>query len=298
MTVGSYPTLVKALKIRSIGVGGDSALHVSSEGVHVGPDRKGPSLAACKEFGGAGCEVGATRGSELPPEMLGRTCAPALTDVLNTMGLSEFGDVRASRSGIERLCAQRNHEPEELCERAARFAADKIRSAVDDLLAEINEKPVYTISELLEGKKVEPKRAYVMGGPAAAMAGLLENALGMEVIVPEHFAVANAIGAALTRTTMDLELFADTRKRRLIVPSLDHEVEIERNYDLEEAKKDAVRLLKERLERLGVTDGPEPEITDEGSFNMVEGFRTVGRNIRVKCQIRPSAEKLSPKSNE
>ena len=293
MTVGSYPTLVKALKIRSIGVGGDSALHVRGDEVYVGPDRKGPSMASCDAFGGMSCEI--KNGPDgTPAELYGRMCAPALTDVLNYLGLSDFGDVHASRSGIERLVAQGERDPEELCSRAAEFAAEKIRRSVEDLLDEINEKPVYTITELLEGKKVAPRRVYVMGGPAAAMAGLLRDALGMEVVVPDHFSVANAIGAALTRTTMEIELFADTQKRRMIIPALGHETEIARNYDLEQAKEDAVRLLKTRMADLGVS-GPEPEITGEGSFNMVEGFRTVGRNIRVKCQIRPSAEKLSPK---
>jgi hypothetical protein len=253
-------------------------------------------MASCDTFGGTSCEI--KNGPDgMPAELYGRMCAPALTDVLNYLGLSEFGDVQASRSGIERLVAHGGSDPEELCGKAAEFAAEKIRQAVEDLLDEINEKPVYTITELLEGKKVAPRRVYVMGGPAEAMSGLLRDALGIEVVVPDHFSVANAIGAALTRTTMEIELFADTQKRRMIVPALGHEAEIARNYDLDEAKKDALGLLKKRMQELGVS-GPEPEITGEGSFNMVEGFRTVGRNIRVKCQIRPSAEKLSLKRHE
>jgi N-methylhydantoinase A/oxoprolinase/acetone carboxylase beta subunit len=286
MTVGSYPTLVKALTIRSIGVGGDSALYVERDGVRVGPERKGPPLALCDVHGGTSCEIGSLPG-ETPSDRLGRVCAPALTDVLNYLGLSEFGDVEASRAGIKSLCGQTGQDAKALCDHAVEYAANKIRDAVEHLLWAINEKPVYTITELLEGKTIKPKRVYVMGGPAMALAGHLEKTLGLPVVVPGHYAVANAIGAALTRTTMDIELFADTQKRRMIVPAMDHVAEIPKSYNLEDATNDAVRLLQERLKELGVTDGFKPEITGQGSFNMVEGFRTVGRNIRVKCQVRP-----------
>lgn len=287
MSVGSFPTLVKALKIRSIGVGGDSALSVKAGGIFVGPERKGPPLAVCAEFGGKGIETGRPPGGPVAAEPSGAMCGPALTDVLNCAGLSRFGDVGASRAGVERLAASHGLDPEAFRNEALRIAAEKIREAVRELIDEINEKPVYTISELLEGKKVRPKKAYVMGGPAEAMAGLLEKALGLEVVTPPYFAVANAIGAALTRTTMDAELFADTQKGRMVVPALDYEAEISRNYDLEDARRDAKRLLEQRIRELGIALEAGPEITSEGSFNMVEGFRTVGRNIRVRCQVRP-----------
>jgi hypothetical protein len=206
---------------------------------------------------------------------------------LNLLGLSAFGEVQASVAGIKSLCGQTGQAPGDLCRSAVTYAAHKIRDAVEHLLWTINEKPVYTITELLEGKTIKPKRVYVMGGPAQALAGELEKVLGLPVAVPRHFAVANAIGAALTRTTMDIELFADTQKGRMFVPALGHEADIPKNYSLDDAERDAVELLNRRMRELGVSDGPTPEITGRGSFNMVEGFRTVGRNIRVKCQVRP-----------
>jgi N-methylhydantoinase A/oxoprolinase/acetone carboxylase beta subunit len=281
MVLGSYPTLVKALRIRSIGVGGDSVLRVSRQGVQVGPERQGPALA--------NCETAAGRGGE---------CGPALTDALNVLGHSAFGNVEASRSGIDLLAEGSGLSGEEVSRLAVEGAVENIRRAVEDLLFEINEKPVYTISELLEGEKVAPDRVYVMGGPAEALAGRLENALGLETLVPRHFAVANAVGAAMTRVTVDLELIADTGKGELLVPALDLRREVPRNYDLEKAEAEALEILRERLEQIGAEEGLEPEIVDSSSFNMVEGFRTTGRNIRVRCQIRPSVRLLSPKSNE
>jgi hypothetical protein len=127
-----------------------------------------------------------------------------------------------------------------------------------------------------------------MGGPAQVMKMPIFRCFHLSTEVPADFAVANAIGAALTRSTWDLELFADTEKNMLFIPSLSHRQNIPRTYSLEEAKKDAVNHLLAHLGGLGVVlDNSEAQITQAVSFNMVDGQSTVGRNIRVKCQIKP-----------
>ena len=269
--VGSYPTLVRALKIKSIGIGGDSSLHVSGRRVTVGPDRQGPCLASGQA---------------------GPGCPPTLTDALNYLKIADFGDPANSQRGIRRLAERNGSEADKLAGQALDYAVSQIREAALDLVFDINEKPVYTIHELLEGKQIKPERVYVMGGPAKALAASLEKAFGLPVIVPEYYAVANAIGAALTRTTLDLELFADTQKKILFVPKLGIQEKIEKNYNIERAKDDARKYLTDHLRNLGVDlDGIEPDITEAESFNMVDGPVATGKNIRVKCQVRPGIVK-------
>lgn len=273
MTVGSYPTLVQALRVTSIGIGGDSAIHVSADNITVGPDRQGPSQAVCP----------------------GGDCPPALTDALNYLGMSSFGDVDASKKGIERLAALWDIKPQSLAQRAADFAISRIKTAVSDMLAAINEKPVYTIYEMLKGKRLNPTQIFAMGGPAEALQDALSRALGIAVTLPNHYPVANAIGAALTRTTLDVELFADTQKGKMFIPSLDIDRKVARNYSLDEAKHDAREALVTFLREQGITIDPsEPEITEAEAFNMVDGIVTTGRNIRVKCQLRPGVDGPRP----
>ncbi len=261
--VGSYPTLVRALKTRSIGVGGDSRLHVAAGAVRVGPERAGASMA-----------MGGTR--------------PTLIDALNFRGLAAVGDVAASARGIRELAGLWDLYPERLADDAIAEAVARIRAAVSDLVDEVNARPVYTIMELLQGKVVDPAAVYLMGGPAKVMQPLLAPALGKRVEVPDDFAVANAIGAALTRTTAELELFADTEKGVLFIPTLGVERKTGRGFDLERAKADARDALLEHLASLGVTGGEAAvEVVEASSFNMVGDYGTVGRNIRVKCQVRP-----------
>jgi N-methylhydantoinase A/oxoprolinase/acetone carboxylase beta subunit len=267
ISIDGRPTLVRALKARSIGVGGDSALRVISGEPHVGPDRAGPPMAN-----------GGQR--------------PTLTDALNVLGHSSFKNTEASRFGLLELAHGLGVDPDEAAKRFVRVAGERICRETTRFLAEINEKPVYTLHELLEGRSVAPRKLIVMGGPAEAMSTPLEECLKLKVAVPPHFEVANAVGAAMTRTTMGVELHADTPKGRLFIPSLGIVRPIARSYTLEEGIEDARSVLLGRLKELSIPmDSEDIQVTQASSFNMVEGFATLGRNIRVKCQTMPGVER-------
>lgn len=265
IAIGSHPTLVPALKVLSIGIGGDSAISVSeaSSTVRVGPNRLGPSVC-----------LGGER--------------PALTDALNVIGACAVGDTAASRAALNTLAAAHGLSTEAMARDAVDYAAATIHNATRDLIDEINSKPVYTIHELLEDKRVVPKKVYLMGGPANALKMELFQRFQLSTEVPEHYEVANAIGAALTRTTWELELFADTQRHVLFIPSLSYRENIHTSYDQRDAEKDAMNQLAMQLDSMGVFLRPEDaQITHASSFNMVEDMDLVGRNIRVKCQVRP-----------
>jgi len=261
--ISGNPTLVRALKSRSIGIGGDSALHIVNGQVRVGPRRFGPAMAE-----------GGSR--------------PTLTDALNTLGQANLGDIAASRRGLDQLASQTGTDGITLALDAVLAAVTSIRSAVGALVSSVNDKPVYTIYELLEGKRLRPETVYVMGGPAQALAGFLAEVFQEKVAVPDDYAVANAIGAALSRPTLSAELFADTQRGRMLIPGLDAEETIGASYDLSQAKKDATQYLRASLEDLH-TEDPDRliETVEAQSFNMVEDDALVGRSIRVKCQVRP-----------
>lgn len=265
--VGSYPTLVRALKTRSIGIGGDSKIIITRAGmVRVGPEREGPSMA---------------QGGE----------SPTLIDAMNYLKLADFRDRHASERGIERLARLWDMYPDKLARQAVDFAVNTIVQESRDMVSMLNERPVYTIYELLQGPQIEPRKAFVMGGPAAAFQPLLKDALKMRVETPPNFQVANAIGAALTRTTAELELFADTQKELLHVPSLSIEHPIPRNYNQQAAETDLKRLMVAYLDEMGLPGSRElkddVEIVESNAFNMVDLFGGAFRNIRVKAQLRP-----------
>ncbi len=263
ISIGSHPTLVTALKVRSIGIGGDSAISVVDGQIRVGPNRLGPSVC----FGGE---------------------RVTLTDALNVLELGAAGDVEASKTAMEAYGVDHSLTGKALAKGVVNHAVDVIERATRELIEAINAKPVYTIHELMEGKRVVPKKVYLMGGPAEAMKTPLLRRFQLSTEVPANFDVANAIGAALTRTTWELEVFADTQRHVMFIPSLSYRENIHTGYDQKDAEKDAVNQLTMQLDAMGVFLRPEDaRITHASCFNMVEGMGQVGKNIRVKCQVRP-----------
>jgi N-methylhydantoinase A/oxoprolinase/acetone carboxylase beta subunit len=263
IAIAGRPTLVRALRTRSIGVGGDSAITVSRESVRVGPRRLGPPMA----LGGP---------------------VPTLVDALNIQNVIAVGDPRASYQGFVAAAAPFGFDPDEVADAAILNAVNQIRSEVAAFVREITDRPVYTIFELLEDRQVRPSRVYVMGGPALALSALLQDAFTEEVVVPESFAVANAIGAALARPTFSVELFADTAAGRLTIPSLGVARTIADNYSPAAAEGEAGTRLRNYLASIGADMEEAPvETVELSSFSMVEGQTQIGHNIRVACQVRP-----------
>ncbi len=173
----------------------------------------------------------------------------------------------------------------------ARAILDKtvgiIADNVKQVLNEINNKPVYTIHELLEGKTVNPEKLYVVGGPSA-LAPDIAKLLGYPYKIPEHSEVANALGAALARTTAEITILADTEKRELIISEEGTVTKIPGDFTLADTISAGEKALSQRAEKLGAD--PQDlvmEVTEAQEFNMIKDFYTTGKNIRAKIQIKP-----------
>jgi len=139
---------------------------------------------------------------------------------------------------------------------------------------------------MIQGKVITPKKIYIIGGPAAALAEILKGEI--DIIVPENYNVANAIGAALARTTFETELFSDTGKEKMVIPNLGVEEKVSRRYSLSEAENDVVSYTKKYLESSGYKDEDlNIDIVESSSFRMIDDYYASGNDIRVKCQIRP-----------
>ena len=264
ISIDDRPTLVRAIHVESIGIGGDSLIRVEGEKVQVGPQRLGP----CMAMGGP---------------------APTLMDALNVLELVEFGRSRESVMGIEELAGRHGLTGQQLARHVVDTAVNAISTKIDNLIAQVNSKPVYTIQEILEDRPIRPARLIVIGGPAHIFRDLLQTRLGMEVVIPPLHGVANAIGAALTRSTAQLVLTADTTKGKVSVPRLEIFRTVPTSYTLGEAIAEAKSLLVGDLGQAGVRiSADDVQITQADSFNTVEDFYTTGRNIRVVAQIQPA----------
>ena len=271
--IGEYKTLVRAIYSMSIGLGGDSSIEIVDGKIKIGPERKGRPYA----YGGP-------------------VATP--TDAMIVLGL--IGDEEILRfaendnekakayASIENLGEQLNLSAEDMAKLILNTMGDMIKDKIDKLLHRINSQPVYTIEELLHGKKITPKLINIIGGPAKALSPILEEKFKLPCNYPKNYEVANAIGAALAKTTTEINMIVDTAKGMLSVPELKIYEKVSKNYTLDQARNKALVLVKDSALSLGAREEEiEAEIVEESSFNMVRGFFTSGQNIRIKAQVKP-----------
>jgi N-methylhydantoinase A/oxoprolinase/acetone carboxylase beta subunit len=261
--MGGYNTLVRALRTVSIGVGGDSWVRLENGHLKIGPERKGRALA----YGG--------------PE-------PTPTDALVTLDTVQGGQKQRALEGIHRLAEQLGKGAEETAKAIVEKSCSLIMEAVNALVDRVNQQPVYTIHELLEGRTIQPSGLIVIGGPAKEIAPWLQAVSGWQTRVPSEYEVANAIGAAVARTTCEVTVLADTSRGYVCAPEEGYLDRIGKEASKQEVVQIAFDLLRKKAHRLGADkDNLEMELLEDSEFNMVRGFYTVGRNIRVRAQIKP-----------
>ncbi len=255
-------TLIRGLYTKSIGVGGDSVIRIENGEIFIGPHRKGPAAALDGPF-------------------------PTPTDAMIVEGIVAFGDSRKAREAISRIAKKLRLGVEDTAHAIIDKMAVIISDQVRQILSQINNKPVYTIHELLEGKIIQPKILYVAGGPAAIAPFIAQN-LGYPYSIPEHSEVSNALGVALARTTAEITILADTERKELILCEEGCVESIPRNFSLADAIETGKKILREKAICMGAR--PEDiimEVTESQQFNMIRDFYTTGKNIRVKVQIKP-----------
>ncbi|AAM24356.1 N-methylhydantoinase A/oxoprolinase/acetone carboxylase beta subunit [Caldanaerobacter subterraneus subsp. tengcongensis MB4] len=268
--IGKYKTLIRAIYSVSIGLGGDSSICVRNGRIKIGPQREGVPYA----FGGP---------------------KPTPTDAMITLELIDENAFSLTQDNVKKayeamtlLGKELNLSAKDMAKLILSTMGDIIKNKVDELLHEINSRPVYTVKELLYGKKIKPKLINIIGGPSKVLAPVLEEKFNLPCYYPKNYSVANAVGAALARPTTEITMLVDTSKKTLSVPELGLYEKITGNYTLDKAKEKALELVKKSALSLGASiEEIEAEIVEESSFNMVRGFYTIGKNMRIKAQVKP-----------
>ena len=256
-------TLIRAIYSKSIGIGGDSSISYKDNTIKIGPQRKDKPMV----FGG----------KYLSP-----------TDAMAILGYIEVKDLSKAITAMQKLADKFNVDYKVMSKIILEEFARIIYKEVDKTINMINQKPVYTIEDLLEGYQLKPQFLRIIGGPAKILKPYLEEQFTLDAKFPKDYQIANAIGAALAKPTVAINLHADTERKILTVSEMNIYKNITANYNLEKAKKKALDLVEDYGKNL-YTDKVkmESEIIEANSFNMVKGYLGAFRNIRVQAQIKP-----------
>ncbi len=263
ISIGQHKTLIRAIYSVSIGIAGDSFVRVENNEIKIGPQRMGRPLA----FGG---------------EHLTPTDAMVILDKINA------DNPEQAQIAVDKIAEQLGLSRKATATKILTTMAQLIQQEVAGLLSKVNAQPVYTVKEILENKKIAPQFINVIGGPSKILAPFLQEQFKLPVKYPSRYEVANAIGAALAKPTLEINMHADTERGLLSVPEVGLYEPINKNYDLNMAEHRALAIVRDGAIKLGADpDNIAAEIVESNSFNMVKGYSSVSKNIRVRAQITP-----------
>ncbi|MCX6680411.1 MAG: hydantoinase/oxoprolinase family protein [Methanothrix sp.] len=260
--VGSLLTQVRAFAVKSVAIGGDSAVTVCGGSLTVGPHRDGPPLC----MGGNG---------------------PTPTDALRVLGLSQIGDAALAEKAMQIVAEGLGCTTKEAAQTVVDAVVDKIVFEINEMFREWEHEPAYRVWEILKKEKLSAQSVVGVGGGAPPLVPLVAARLGAAAIVPQYAPVANAIGAAVARPTLTLNLHIDTEKGEFSVAEDGLMGRVtDQKMTPDDAERLARRLLAERAALLGIGEyAGEAEVTYSEVFNMIRGWSTVGRLMDVRMEI-------------
>lgn len=277
VSIREYPSAVRSFAVTSVGIGGESVVRIVDGDVTVGPERVGPSLA----LGGA---------------------EPTLGDALIVLGYASYGDTTLAEQAMEVLANRLNTSAKDgttqiqqqltgamTASDMARLVVDKalqiIQRGIDEVVTAENKRPIYVVADIVNPDVFVPAQIVVVGGTAPSLGPSIGEYLNLPVTIPENAAVANAIGAALALSTIELTVHVDTKRRLLVIPELGIKQQTCTLKRVEQVVERAKEALSEEALRLGLGKDQDIEVISIEDFPVVEGWQSMERLITVKVQL-------------
>ena len=278
VSIREYPSAVRSFAVTSVGIGGESVVRLKDGDLTVGPERVGPSVA----LGGV---------------------EPTLGDALIVLSHANYGDFNLASRALQDLAdaiqatlrsnnVNTSNNQLTLIKTAsdvARLIVEKalqtIQYGINEVVKVENKRPIYVVADIVNPDVFVPEHIVVVGGTAPSLGPSIGEYLELPVTIPKNAAVANAIGAALALSTIELTVHVDTKRRLLVIPELGIK---QQNCTLKRAEQVVERAketLSEEAIRLGLDTAQEIEVISIEDFPVVEGWQSMERLITVKVQL-------------
>ena len=276
VSIREYPSAVRSFAVTSVGIGGESVVRFKNGNLTVGPERVGPSVA----LGGV---------------------EPTLGDALIVLGHANYGDFNLASRVLQDLAdaiqaalqsnnINTSNNQLTLIKTASDVARLILQNAletigVDEVITVENKRPIYVVADIVNPDIFVPEHIVVVGGTAPSLGVSIGEYMDLPITIPENAAVANAIGAALALSTIELTVHVDTKRRLLVIPELgikQQNCTLKRAEQVVERAKEA---LSEEALRLGLDTAQEIEVISIEDFPVVEGWQSMERLITVKVQL-------------
>jgi len=263
---------IKAFSVYSLPLGGDSPITLVDGTIVLGSQRRG--RAAC--YGGE---------------------EPTVTDVFNQKYDLGIGAPEQSTDKLSALLVGTEITMGILCAEVEKIVVDSLQNIIEKMFKEWENEPAYRVWEVVHGRKFDVHEIIGIGAASAAIIPVLAKRMEVEYLIPEHAAVANALGACVARPTLALKLHVDTEKGYFVLDQdgISGNVKIGQAMQLQDARDMARQQLLELARGRGMEQyAGEAEFYLEEQFNVIRGWNTAGKIFDIGIQIAPGIIKEYP----
>ncbi|WP_378953972.1 hydantoinase/oxoprolinase family protein [Pelosinus sp. sgz500959] len=259
--VAGFATALRSFRLNSVGIGGDSFVRQEEGVLKIGPMRRGSAMAVGGDY-------------------------PTVTDAMVVAGLIDFGHYEFATQAM-RLVAASEETLQQTADRVLSGVVDQICQGIEDMFTQQASQPVYRVEDMIKGTSIVAEKIVGVGGAAAGLVPLVAKRMGLPYKLPKQGMVANAIGAALARSTVEINLRADTVAGYYTVIELGIKSKLPKgNFTLVDAQALGEKHLEELAMLRGISLGVIEMIYSE-EFNVIEGFSTMGKILSCRLQIKP-----------
>ena len=292
VSIREYPSAVRSFAVTSVGIGGESVVRIVDGEITVGPERVGPSAALGGNEPTLGDALIVLGHASYGDAELATQSLQQLADMLRAYGkhgecedtFGNYSENTFEGYNSEKQCTH-NMSALDVAQRIVEKALETIQYGIDEVVQAENKRPVYVVADIVNPDVFAPAQIVVVGGTAPSLGPSIGQYLDLPVIIPENAAVANAIGAALALSTIELTVHVDTKRRLLVIPELGIKQQTCTLKRAEQVVERAKEALMEEALRLGLDKAQEVEVISIEDFPVVEGWQSMERLITVKVQL-------------
>ena len=300
VSIREYPSAVRSFAVTSVGIGGESVVRIVDGEIMVGPERVGPSAALGGNEPTLGDALIVLGHASYGDAELATQSLQQLADMLQADGKqgereNTFGNYGGNTFGDDSENTFEDHNSEkqyihntsalDVAQHIVEKALETIQHGIDEVVQAENKRPVYVVADIVNPDVFAAAQIVVVGGTAPSLGPSIGQYLDLPVIIPENAAVANAIGAALALSTIELTVHVDTKRRLLVIPELGIKQQTCTLKRAEQVVERAKEALAEEALRLGLDKAQEVEVISIEDFPVVEGWQSMERLITVKVQL-------------
>lgn len=258
-------THINAFAVKSVPLGGDSLIYCEKGSIKVAPYREG--AAVC---------LGGNK--------------PTVTDVFNLKYNLNIGESNLSLKALQELSKQVNIKLDEICDTVIKQVIDRLEESIENMFQTWENEPAYKVWEIINGRKFRPDRLIGIGAASKAILPVLAEKMNLPCFIHSYSPVANALGTAVARPTLTVNLHIDTSQGICTVDPGGIKTGLAKmgSFNLADAKELALKFLQELAAERGIGEYADDfRFYQEEQFNVIRGWDRVGKIFEIRLQVAP-----------